>query len=115
MKDRTDEKRLKGLNYSEIIKLENVVEYQEGKIINKNLVINENLIITLMSFDKNEILDEHKAPGDVLVNILDGKGKFVIEKKEFLLQKGESIILPANIPHAVEAMEKMKMILILIK
>lgn len=113
--NKMQEKILKGLAYDEIINLESIVDYQVGKIVSKNIVVKKDLVITVMSFDKNEVLEAHKAPGDALVTILDGKGKFFIDKEEFLLKKGESIILPANIPHAVEALEKFKMILILIK
>ena len=60
-------------------------------------------------------LDPHKAPGDALVTVLDGEGKYYVDGKPFIVKKGESAVLPANIPHAVEAVENFKMMLVLIK
>lgn len=113
--DDMEEKLLKGLNYAEAINLEACVDYQENKIVSKNLVAKKDLVMTVMSFWKGEALEPHMAPGDALVTVLDGEGKFFVDGKPSLVKKGESIVLPANIPHAVEAVEKFKMLLILIK
>ena len=75
----------------------------------------KDLVITVMSFWKGEALEPHMAPGDALVTVLDGEGKFFVDGNPSLVKKGESIVLPANIPHAVEAVEKFKMLLVLIK
>ena len=69
-----------------------------------------------MSFWKGESLDPHKAPGDALVTVLDGEGKYIVDGKAFVVKKGESAVLPANIPHAVEAeTQNFKMMLTLVK
>ena len=91
------------------------LEYKEGQIVSKNLVAKSNLVITIMSFWKGETLDPHKAPGDALVTVLDGEGKYIVDGKTFIVKKGESTVLPANIPHAVEAVENFKMMLALVK
>ena len=111
-----ENKTLKMLESASAFNLAEVVEYQEGKIVSKNLVAKPNLVMTIMSFWKGESLDPHKAPGDALVTVLDGEGKYCVDGKPFVVKKGESAVLPANIPHAVEAeTENFKMLLILVK
>lgn len=110
-----ESKKLKGLDYAQAINLAASVDYQENKIISKNLVAKKDLVMTVMAFDKGESLEPHMAPGDALVTVLDGEGKFFVDGKASTVKQGESIVLPANIPHAVEAVEKFKMLLILVK
>ena len=106
---------LKMLEAASAFNLADCVEYKEGQIVSKNLVAKSNLVITIMSFWKGEALDPHKAPGDALVTVLDGEGKYIVDGKPFIVKKGESAVLPANIPHAVEAVENFKMMLTLVK
>ena len=106
---------LKMLESASAFNLSEIIDYQEGKIVSKNLVAKPNLVMTIMSFWKGESLDPHKAPGDALVTVLDGEGKYYVDGKPFIVKKGESAVLPANIPHAVEAVENFKMMLVLIK
>ena len=111
-----ENKTLKMLESANAFNLAEVVKYQEGKIVSKNLVAKPNLVMTIMSFWKGESLDPHKAPGDALVTVLDGEGKYYVDGKPFIVKKGESAVLPANIPHAVEAETgNFKMLLILVK
>lgn len=100
---------------SKVLILENIVGYQEGSVVSRQLIKKDTGNVTLFSFDKGEGLSEHTAPFDALVYILDGKAKITIEKEIFNLSKGEMIIMPANIPHALKATEKFKMALIMIK
>ena len=113
--DGMENQTLKMLESTVAFNLAEIVDYQEGKIISKNLAAKNNLVITVMSFWKGESLDPHKAPGDALVTVLDGEGKYYVDGKAFIVKKGESAVLPANIPHAVEAVENFKMMLVLIK
>ena len=106
---------LKMLESAVAFNLAEIVDYQEGKIISKNLAAKNNLVITVMSFWKGASLAPHKAPGDALGTVLDGEGKYYVDGKPFIVKKGESAVLPANIPHAVEAVENFKMMLVLIK
>jgi len=71
--------------------------------------------ITLFAFDKDQKLSEHSAPFDAMVQCLEGKVEITIDKKPYSLTEGECIIMPANIPHAVYATEKFKMLLTMIK
>ena len=94
------------------MKLEDVVEYQEGQVVSKTLVQNVLVSVTVFSFDKGEEISTHASGGDAMVTVLDGKGKFTIGGEEYILQKGETIVMPKNVPHAVYGEEKFKMLLV---
>lgn len=91
------------------------VEYSSGGIVSKNVIKRPTGNISLFAFDKGESLSTHSAPFDALIQVLDGKARIVIGDNPHELSQGESIIMPANIPHSVEATEKFKMLLTMIK
>ena len=91
------------------------VTYADDSIVSKILLRNDKGNVTLFAFDKGEMLSEHTAPFDAIVQVLDGSVEIEIDHKSHILVTGESIIMPANIPHAVTALEKFKMLLIMIK
>jgi len=91
------------------------VAYAEGSVVSKIIIRNEHGNVSLFAFDKGEFLSEHTAPFDAIVQVLDGKGEVVIDGKIFELNVGESIIMPANVRHAVVAVEQFKMLLTMIK
>ncbi len=91
------------------------VQYAEGSVVSKIIIRNERGNVTLFAFDKDEFLSEHTAPFDAIVQVLDGVGEIIIDGKAFELITGESIIMPANVRHAVIAKEKFKMLLTMIK
>jgi quercetin dioxygenase-like cupin family protein len=91
------------------------VDYSEGGIVSKTVLKRETGNISLFSFDKGEALSEHTAPFDAMIQVVDGKGEIVIGGKSNLLETGQTIIMPANIPHAVKAVERFKMVLTMIK
>jgi len=91
------------------------VTYADDSIVSKILLRNDKGNVTLFAFDKGEMLSEHTAPFDAIVQVLDGSVEIEIDHKPHILVTGESIIMPANIPHAVIALEKFKMLLIMIK
>jgi len=98
-----------------IFRFEDEVDYSGGSVISKNILKNTAGNVSLFSFDKNESLSEHTAPFDALVQVVDGKAEVLIKGESFMLNKGESIIMPANVPHALKAVESFKMILTMIK
>jgi len=102
-------------NHSTLYSLINSIEYADGAIVSKIVKKNEAGNITLFAFDKGQLLSEHTAPYDAMVNIIEGTGIININKVEYELKAGEFIIMPANIPHAVIAKEKFKMLLIMLK
>ena len=91
------------------------ITYADGAIVSKVLLKNDQGNLTLFAFDKGEMLSEHTAPFDAMVQLLDGKAEIIIDKKSHILVVGESIIMPANISHALTAIEKFKMLLTMIK
>jgi len=98
-----------------VIRFEDLVNYSDGSIASKQILSKTVGNITLFSFDKDQKLSEHTAPFDALVQVIDGKAEIMIDKQIYTLEKGDSIIMPANKPHAVNAIEKYKMILTMIK
>lgn len=91
------------------------IEYAEGSVVSKTIVKKPSGNITLFAFDKGEGLAEHSSPHEALVQLLDGKAEITIGGTPYNLQAGQSIILPANIPHSLKANEKFKMMLTMIK
>ena len=91
------------------------VDYSDGSIVSKIITKNDAGNVTLFAFEKGQYLSEHTAPYDALVQIIDGKAEIRIDGKGQLLNAGDIIIMPANIPHAVEAPERFKMILTMLK
>jgi len=91
------------------------VEYSAEGIVSKRVLQKEKGNVSLFAFDKDQQLSEHSAPFDALIQLLEGKGRITIGGKPFVLKGGQSIIMPANIPHAVYALEKFKMLLTMIK
>jgi quercetin dioxygenase-like cupin family protein len=102
-------------NTAEVYTLKEMVSYAEGSTVSKIITRNEKGNLTLFAFDKGQNLSEHSAPFDAIVQILEGSGTIIINKKEHKVNEGQLIIMPANLPHAVEAHEKFKMLLIMIK
>ncbi|SHE88637.1 cupin domain-containing protein [Dysgonomonas macrotermitis] len=91
------------------------IEYSEGGVVSKQILKNQVGNITLFSFDKGQGLSEHTAPFDAFVQILDGEVEIKIDGKPFIVKANESIIMPANITHALYAVEKFKMLLTMIR
>jgi quercetin dioxygenase-like cupin family protein len=100
---------------SEVFSYSDSVDYSEGAIVSKTVLKKETGNISLFAFAAGEALSEHTAPFDALIEVVDGKGEIVIGGKSFFIEKGQTIIMPANIPHAVKAVGKFKMVLTMIK
>ena len=90
-------------------------DYSTDGIVSKRVLDRPVGNITLFAFDKGQRLSEHSAPFDAMVQVIDGTAEIIINKVPHNLVAGDSIIMPANIPHAVNATEKFKMILTMIK
>ena len=99
----------------EILDLETLLDYQEGSVVSRMLMNKKIGTVTLFSFDKGEGLSEHTAPFDALAYIIDGKAEIIISKKVYILERGQMITMPANDPHALKALERFKMMLIMVK
>ncbi len=99
----------------EVLELKNLVQYQPGSVVSRTLVDKETVTLTLFAFDEKQTLSEHTSPHKALLQVLEGTGKVIIEGKEYELQEGETIVMPADVPHAVEAVERFKMFLTMVK
>jgi len=95
--------------------LVNLVDYQDGAVVSKEIIKKEKGTVTIFAFDKGQGLSEHTAPFDALVYIMDGSAEIYIAGKVNLLKTGQIIIMPANKPHALRAVERFKMLLVMIK
>jgi quercetin dioxygenase-like cupin family protein len=102
---------LKNIAYEEKIRLSELVSVNEGQVISKTLVQNDALSITLFAFSKGEEIGTHDSNGDAFVSVLEGTGRFTVDGTDYLLEQGESLIMPAKKPHAVYAAEDFKMML----
>jgi quercetin dioxygenase-like cupin family protein len=102
-------------NQSEIYNLKQAVSYSEGSIVSKIIRKSEAGNLTLFAFDRGQNLSEHTAPYDAIVQVIEGRAKVVIDGRDSLAGEGDFIVMPANIPHALEAPEKFKMLLVMIK
>jgi quercetin dioxygenase-like cupin family protein len=92
-----------------------LVEYAEDSIVSKTIVDKPAGTVTLFAFDKGQKLSEHTSPYDAVVQLLDGKARLTIGGKDVEVVSGQIIIMPANVPHAVYAGEKFKMLLTMIR
>jgi len=110
-KDPKDSDKLLG----QVIELINMIEYQEGSIVSRTIIDKTTGTCTLFAFDGGQGLSEHTAPFDALVHILDGEAEITISGKINRLTNGEMIIMPANEPHALLAIKRFKMMLVMIK
>jgi len=98
-----------------ILTLKEDIEYSSGATVSKILTKNSNGSTTLFSFDKGQNLSEHTAPFDASVLILEGTCEISIGGESHLLSEGQWITMPANVPHALDAISPFKMLLIMIK
>ena len=94
------------------LQLKDQIDYQPGQVVSKTLVQNDKVSMTIFSFDKGEEISTHAAGGDAMVTVLEGTGRFTVDGEVFLLNEGETLIMPKDIPHAVYGEERFKMQLI---
>jgi quercetin dioxygenase-like cupin family protein len=97
------------------LNLAGLIEYQNGAVVSRTLLDKDAGSITLFAFDKGQGLSEHTAPYDATVQIIEGVAEIKISGKPSRVKAGELIIMPANKPHALRAVEKFKMLLIMIR
>jgi quercetin dioxygenase-like cupin family protein len=96
-------------------KLVDLVDYQEGSVVSRTIIDKKTGTLTLFAFGEGQGLSEHTAPFDALVYIIDGESEITISGKTLHLKAGEMVIMPANEPHALKAVKKIKMMLVMIR
>jgi len=92
-----------------------LIDYQKKSVVSKTIIDKTAGSVTLFAFELDQGLSEHTAPYDALVQILEGKAEILIGGKPILLKEGEIVVMPANIPHALKAIHRFKMVLTMIK
>ncbi len=95
--------------------LSDLADYQDGAIVSTILLKKDRGSVTLFAFDKGQDLSEHTVPHDALVYVLDGETEITIAGESHRLKQGEVILMPANQPHSVKAIERFKMVLTMIR
>lgn len=107
------EKRI--FEHSNVFRFPEKVDYSAEGIVSKRVIDRPVGTVTLFSFDKGQRLSTHSAPFDAMLQVIEGTAEVTIDEVQFVLNAGEAIIMPAGIPHAVDAPEKFKMVLTMIK
>lgn len=106
-----NEKYLKNIQPELVLELPKLVEYQQGQVISRTLAQNEAVSITLFSFDAGEEISAHSSTGDAMQIVLEGNARVTVGGKPYLLSQGQTIVMPAGIPHSVTAESPFKMLL----
>ncbi len=100
---------------AKVANIAGMVEYQDGAVVSRTIIDRPTGTVTLFAFDKGQGLSEHTAPFDALVHVLDGKALITISGNDLHLKASEATIMPANEPHALQAEERFKMMLVMIR
>jgi quercetin dioxygenase-like cupin family protein len=100
---------------AKVLQLKDLVQYGEGAVVSRTLIKRPTGTITLFAFDKDQELSEHTAPFDAVAQVLDGEAVITIGGNPLVTRAGETVIMPANIPHAVKATARFKMLLTMIR
>jgi quercetin dioxygenase-like cupin family protein len=96
-------------------RLVDLVSYQVGSVVSRTIVDKDAGTVTLFAFDSGEGLSEHTAPYDAMVTVLEGEAEAKIAGEPFLLGEGDMIVMPADVPHALRAVDRFKMLLVMVK
>jgi len=95
--------------------LVDLVSYQDNSVVSKEIIKKDTGTVSLFAFDKGQGLSEHTAPFDALVYMIDGEAEITISGKAFHPKNGDMLIMPANKPHSLKAIERFKMMLVMIR
>ena len=106
---------IKNITFSEPLDLAELVAYEEGRVVSRTFAQNPSIGLTLFSFDEGEGVSTHTAPGDAMVQVLDGEAVVNIDGKEMTVSAGQVVVMPADIPHSVTAAKRFKMLLTVVK
>jgi quercetin dioxygenase-like cupin family protein len=104
-----------GLPPAEPVELAGLVAYQDGGVVSRTLVKKNGGTVTVFAFDEGQALSEHTAPFDAIVQVLDGEVELVIGGKKVPAKAGQTVLMPAHVPHAVNAITRFKMLLIMVR
>lgn len=100
---------------SKVFRFGDSIDYSPGGIVSKTVLKKETGNVSLFSFSRGESLSEHTAPFDAMIQVVEGTGEIIIGGRSYILSAGDSIVMPADIPHSVKAAEDFKMLLTMIR
>jgi quercetin dioxygenase-like cupin family protein len=100
---------------NKVDRLADLVSYQVGSVVSRTILDKDAGTVTLFAFDTGEGLSEHTTPYDAMVTVLEGGAEVKIAGESFLLGEGDMIVMPADVPHALRAIESFKMLLVMVK
>ena len=108
------QKFIKNIDHETVLHLADLVQALPGQVVSKTLAQNKAVSITLFAFDKGEEISSHDSQGDAMVTVLEGKGKFTVGGKEHILNAGDTMVMPAQVPHAIYGEEAFKWMLVVV-
>ncbi|MGI5899124.1 MAG: cupin domain-containing protein [Christensenellales bacterium] len=111
MSKNTGTKYLKNIDGEKALNLSDLVQAGQGQVVSRTLAQNPHVSITLFAFDKDEEISSHSSTGDAMITALEGEARITIGEEDHVLSQGQTIVMPAEIPHAVFALSRFKMIL----
>jgi quercetin dioxygenase-like cupin family protein len=113
----TDKKKqlIKNIPFSQAVNINETVDYEEGRVVSRTLSAKPHVNITLFAFDQGEEISAHTSPGDAMVQVLDGTARITIGEEVLEAGAGQVVVMPANVPHAVYAASRFKMLLVVVK
>ena len=103
------------IQHSQVLDLKTEVPIEEEQMLSKTLVQRKDLGMTIFSLDKDQEIGRHSSPGDAMVNVLSGLAEITIDEEVFEVAAGQTIVMPANIPHSLYAKEAFQMLLVVVK
>ena len=109
-----DKHVMKNIEFEKALELGALVSYQEGQVVSRTLAQNDAVSVTLFAFDENEEISTHASGGDAMVTVLEGAARITIGGTPHSVKAGETIVMPAGVPHAVAADGRFKMLLVVV-
>ena len=106
---------IKNITLSDVHNLAELVEYEQGRVVSRTFAQNSSLSLTLFAFDIGEGVSTHTAPGDAMLQVLDGEAAVDINGQEMTVCAGQVVVMPANVPHSVTGVKRFKMLLTVVK
>lgn len=105
----------RGMPVAEVVRPTDLVSYQEGSVVSRQIIKQNKGNLTLFAFDERQGLSEHTSPFDALVHVLEGEAEIVISGKPLRVKAGEMVLMPANQPHGLTAVTRFKMLLTMLR
>ncbi|WDV45138.1 cupin domain-containing protein [Clostridiaceae bacterium M8S5] len=111
-----EEKFIKNIDFSEVLELKNLIDYVDGGVESRTLVQREDFSMTLFAFDEGEGVSEYSMPGDTMIYVFEGKAQITInEESKNILCEGKSIVIPPDVLHSIDVLEKSKIMIVIVK